>query len=79
MSDDGQFLGTFSLELEDEDSMYSTFNELSLTPPRIMYNGRRKGYLTKNDKISGCIDPEELFDSLDGKKEVDWKEAMFSQ
>lgn len=55
-----------------EDSIYSPFNELAHYPPTIMYLGKPMGYLTKNDHISGSIDPDDLFAEISNTNEINW-------
>lgn len=42
----------------------SAYNEFTATPPQIISDGRRVGYLTKNQFMAGAIDPDVLFASL---------------
>ena len=43
----------------------SAYNKYTSTPPKIIQSRRVVGYLTKNDYLSGAIDPDELLIALD--------------
>lgn len=59
-----------------QDSLYSPFNELTSTPPKLMYKSRSVGFLTKNKQITGCIDPDELFEIVKSQKRINWKSLL---
>src|SRR3990167_8586229 len=58
------------------ESVYSAYNELTSTPPKIMMKTKPVAFLTKNKQITNCIDPDNLINEVTKRKRINWQSLL---